>query len=396
MDTIEPSPFLDVLRAAKAVEARGDEVLYLSMGEPDFATPTHICDAAVDAIRTGQTRYTAMDGTPALKAAIANKLERDNNLSYAPDEITVTLGGTQGIFNAMLATVGPGDEVILPAPYFPPYVSAITLAGGTPVIVETNEADQFTLAAARLDEAITDRTRWLILNSPSNPAGATLTADQLGEIADVVRRHRHVAVFSDDIYESVTYGEEPFKNLVNVAPDLRDRTVILNGVSKAYAMTGWRVGYLAGPAPLIEATSQISATSTFTPCSITQAGAVEALNASQELLDIQLAMYSTRRDLLVDRLTAIDRITLSRPNGAFYMFPSCNQFFGSTTPSGTTIKTDLDFVHHVLDSVAVATVQGSAFGTPGHFRISYAADTDTLIEAMERLDKACRQLTPQR
>ena len=391
MAAIEPSPFLAVLRAAREVERQGREVLYLSMGEPDFETPEHVREAGVSAIRRGETRYTAMDGTPALKAAIAEKTERDNRLTYVADEITVTLGGTQGIFNGMFATVGPGDEVVLPAPYFQPYLSAIRLAGATPVIVQTREEDDFNLSPEALTAAITTKTRWVILNSPSNPSGAVVGPETLAALADVLRRHPDVLVWSDDIYESIQFHGR-FENIVNVAPDLRDRTVILNGVSKAYAMTGWRVGWLCGPAPLIEAISQVSATQTFTPCSITQAGAVEALTGDQASVAAQCAVYAARAARMTDGLGAIPGLTLAPPRGAFYAFPGCHALMGTTTPGGETVRSDLDLALHVLRHSGVASVGGSAFGTPGHLRLSFAASEDVLDRALDGIASACAAL----
>lgn len=392
MRSIEPSPFLAVLHAARKVEARGKKVLYLSVGEPDFQTPDNIKAAGIRAIERGDTRYTAMDGTAALKEAIRLKLARDNALTYEDAQITVTCGGTQAIFNTMFATVGPGDEVILPAPFFPPYISAIRLAGATPVLIPTREADGFVPKAQDIAATITPRTRWLVLNSPSNPTGSVIGSDELAAIASVVRNHPRVLVFSDDIYESISYNDQPFQNIVNVAPDFKDRTVILNGVSKAYAMTGWRVGYLAGPAPLIAGVSQVSANSTFTPSSISQAAAIEALLGPQERLREQKVAYQSRRDMVLMRLRDIPDLSSATPEGAFYVFVNCQRFFGHHTPEGKVIANDLDFVLHALNSEGLAMLQGSAFGMPGYFRISYATAKSTLTEAMDRLTLACQLL----
>jgi aspartate aminotransferase len=393
MASIDGSPFLAVLRAAKEVEAQGKTVRYLSMGEPDFKTPDHIRQAGIAAIQRGDTGYTAMDGTPQLKSAIAIKMKRDNGLDFAADQITVTLGGTQALFNGMFATTGPGDEVILPAPYFQPYISAIKLAGATPVIVPTREERGFVLTAEDLIPAISDKTRWLILNSPSNPAGTVIEACELVRLAEVLRGHPDIMIWTDDIYESIVFDGRKFENIINLAPDLKDRTVILNGVSKAYAMTGWRVGYLCGPAPVIEAISQVCATQTFAPCSITQAAAAEALTSSQDIVHQRRDAYEARRNLVCDRLRLIPGITIADPKGAFYAFPSCHSFFGKCTPEGNVIETDLDFVLYVLRSQGLATVQGSAFGLPGYFRISFAADEEVLADALDLLRAACANLS---
>jgi aspartate aminotransferase len=393
MASIDGSPFLAVLRAAKEVEAQGKTVRYLSMGEPDFKTPDHIRRAGIAAIERGDTRYTAMDGTAQLKSAIATKMKRDNGLDFAAEQITVTLGGTQALFNGMFATTGPGDEVILPAPYFQPYISAIKLAGATPVIVPTREERGFVLTAEDLIPAISDNTRWLILNSPSNPAGTVIEACELVRLAEVLRGHPDIMIWTDDIYESIIFDGRKFENIINLAPDLKDRTVILNGVSKAYAMTGWRVGYLCGPAPVIEAISQVSATQTFTPCSITQAAAAEALTSSQDIVHKRRDAYEARRNLVCDRLRRIPGITIADPKGAFYAFPSCHSFFGKCTPEGKVIETDRDFVLYVLRSQGLATVQGSAFGLPGYFRISFAADEQVLADALDLLRAACANLS---
>jgi aspartate aminotransferase len=392
MRTLEPSPFLAVLQAARKVEAQGRNVIYLSMGEPDFATPEHVKQAGIQAIQSGETRYTAMDGTVQLKDAIARKLLRDNGLTYQRSQITVTAGGTQAIFNTMLATVGPEDEVILPAPYFQPYVSAILLCGATPMIVPTRENDGFVPRAEHIAKVLTGKTRWLVLNSPSNPAGAVIGRKELEDIAALLRQHPDVLVFSDDIYESIYYGEEPFCNLVNVAPDLADRTLILNGISKAYAMTGWRIGYLAGPEPLVAAVSQVTATSTFTASSIAQAAAVEALNGTQESLATQNAAYRNRRDLLVRKVNQIHGLHCRNPEGAFYLFINCSHFLGKRTPAGDLIGDDLGFVLHLLEHSGLAGVQGSAFGMPGFIRMAYAASEQTLNDAVERLAHACAAL----
>lgn len=392
MDSVEASPFLAVLQAARAVESRGRHVIYLSMGEPDFPTPANVKSAGIAAIEQDQTRYTAMDGMPELKDAICRKLLRDNALHYERNEVTVTPGGTQAIFNVMFATVGPGDEVVLPAPFFQPYIAAIRLAGAEPKIIATREADGFVPRAADIAAAITERTRWVVLNSPSNPAGAVLEEPELSAIAGVIREHSRVLVLSDDIYESIVFDDRPFRNIVNVCADFRERTVILNGVSKAYAMTGWRLGYLAGPADIIGGVSQVTANTSFTSSSIAQAAAVEALDGSQEIVARQTQAYERRRDAVVKWLGAIPGLTCAVPKGAFYLFINCTHFIGKHTVEGKLIASDQDFVLHVLNAVGVALVPGSAFGMPGYVRISYAAAESVLEEAFRRLAAACEQL----
>ena len=391
MRGLEPSPFLAVLQAAREVEARGQHVIYLSTGEPDFPTPEHAKQAGIDAIEKGQTRYTAMDGAPQLKDAICRKLLRDNQLAYERSQVTVTAGGTQAIFNTMMASVGPGDEVVLPAPFFQPYASAVRMAGAMPVIAATREDQGFVPQVDDIEKLLTPRTRWLVLNSPSNPAGAVIGHHALKAMADLLRQHPEVLVFSDDIYESIYFGDEPFQNIVNVAPDFAERTLILNGISKAYSMTGWRVGYLAGPAPVISAVSQVTAASTFTASSISQAAAVAALDGPQDSLPAQNSAYRSRRDLVVQMVTKIPGLSCTTPNGAFYLFVNCSKFFGRRTPEGKLIGGDQDFVLHLLD-FGLAAVPGSAFGTPGYFRIAFAATEATLRSAVDRLASACAAL----
>ncbi len=392
MGIIQPSPFRLVQQAAKDVEESGREVLYLSIGEPDFDTPDNIKDAAIDAIRRGDTKYTASDGTPQIKNAIRRKFLRDNSLDYAAEDITVTMGGVQAIFNTLLATVGPGDEVILPAPFFSPYSSAIGLTGATPVFLKTKEEDGFVPQPRDIEALITERSRWLVLNSPSNPSGAIIDDETLRAIADVVRPHPRLLVFSDDMYETIRFGNKPFKNIINVAPDFRDRTVILNGVSKAYAMTGWRMAYLAGPRELIAAVIRVSNSSAFAPNSISQAAAAEALSGSQEQTRVRSDAYEKRRNILLALLGQIPNLSFTRPDGTFFMLVNCQHFFGKRSSDGRLIENDVDFVLHALESQAVAFMPGSAFGMPGYFRISFAASEATLRAAMGRLKSLCETL----
>lgn len=392
MGAIEESPFLAVIRAVQKVERSGRQVHDLSRGEPDSETPEIVKLAGIEAIETGNTRYTAMDGTEALQAAIAAKMLRDNDLNYGPNQITVTAGGTQAIFNAMMATVGPGDEVILPAPFFPPYLSAIRLAGATPVLVETFPETSFALTAAALEKALTPKTRWVVLISPCNPSGSVIEADELTAIAEVLRGYPDVMVWSDDIYESIIYDGRKFRNIINVAPDFFDRTVILNGVSKAYSMTGWRLGYLCGPAPLIEAATQVAANSTFSVNAISQAAAVVALTADQGTIDEQCREYQARRDIVYEGLAAIPSMSIVRPKGSFYAFPGCQGFMGKSAPNGRKLETDLDFVLYILETAGVALLPGSAFGLAGYARFSFAANQTVLRDAVTRIASACTEL----
>ncbi|MFT4439075.1 pyridoxal phosphate-dependent aminotransferase [Caballeronia sp. 15715] len=392
MGRLEPSPFYIIQSAAAEIERNGIEVLYLSIGEPDFDTPHRIKNAAVEAIVRGDTKYTASDGTKQLKKAIQLKFSRDNGLSYADNEITVTMGGVQAIFNTFMATVSAGDEVILPAPYFSPYASAISLSGATAVLLKTQERHGFIPQPEEIEALITSRTRWLVLNSPSNPSGAVISSEMLQEIAEVVRRHPRLLVFSDDMYETIRFDDRPFANIVNAVPDFRGRTVILNGVSKAYAMTGWRMAYLAGPKELISGISQVSATSAFAPNSISQAAAVEALSGPQEKTRAQSDAYEKRRDILLAGLSKIAGLTFTRPAGAFFVLVNCQQFFGKRTAAGRIIENDVDFVLHCLRSESVAFMPGSGFGMPGYFRISFAASEPVLYEALKRIQNICSDL----
>ncbi|NBB82495.1 MAG: aspartate transaminase [Alphaproteobacteria bacterium] len=390
---VKPSPTIAVTTKARELKAAGKDVIGLGAGEPDFDTPDNVKDAAIKAIREGQTKYTAVDGTPELKAAIADKFARENGLTYAADQITVGTGGKQVLFNALMATLNPGDEVIIPAPYWVSYPDMVLLCGGEPKVVECPENNRFKLLPEDLEAAIGPNTKWLILNSPSNPTGAGYTRDELAALADVLRRHPQVWVMTDDMYEHLVYDGFAFTTPAQVAPDLYDRTLTVNGVSKAYAMTGWRIGYAGGPKELIKAMAKVQSQSTSNPSSISQAAAVEALSGTQDYIAERNAVFRERRDLVVAMLNEAPGITCQTPEGAFYVFPGCAGTIGKTTPDGKTIETDEDFVTYLLESVGVAVVQGSAFGLAPFFRISYATSTEALTEACTRIQKACAALS---
>ncbi len=364
----------------------------LGAGEPDFDTPDTIKEAAIAAIRAGDTKYTPVDGTPALKKAIIAKFKRENGLDYTADQINVGVGGKQVLYNAFVATLNPGDEVIIPAPYWVSYPDMVELAEGTPVAVAGPADKGFKLQPADLEAAITAKTKWLILNSPSNPSGAAYTRAELKALTDVLMRHPHVWVMTDDIYEHLVYDGFEFTTPAQVEPGLYDRTLTINGVSKAYAMTGWRIGYAGGPKPLIKAMAMVQSQSTSNPASISQAAAVEALNGPQGFIKERGDIFRKRRDLVVAMLNEAPGIECHKPEGAFYVYPSCAGTIGKTTPAGKVIKTDDDFVTYILEAEGVAAVQGSAFGMSPFFRISYATSTEVLTEACARIKKACLAL----
>jgi aspartate aminotransferase len=389
---IKPSPTIAVTQKARELQAAGRDVIGLGAGEPDFDTPDNIKEAAYRAIREGQTKYTAVDGTPELKAAIRAKFKRENGLDYALDQITVSNGGKQVLYNAFMATLNPGDEVIVPAPYWVSYPDMAVLAEGTPVFVECPQADGFKLRPEGLERAITARTRWLVLNSPSTPTGAAYTADELKALAAVLRRHPHVLIMVDDMYEHLAYDGFAFTTIAQVAPDLYDRTLTVNGVSKSYAMTGWRIGYAGGPKALIKAMGAMQSQTTSNPSSVSQAAAVEALNGPQDFIRERALVFKDRRDLVVSMLNQASGITCHRPEGAFYVYPSCAGTIGKTTPGGQVLKTDDDFATYLLESEGVAVVQGAAFGLSPFFRISYATSTTLLEDACARIQRACAAL----
>jgi aspartate aminotransferase len=392
LNRIQPSATIAISNKAMALKAEGRDIISLSAGEPDFDTPDNIKEAAIAAIRRGETKYTAVDGLPELKKAVSAKFKRENGLDYKPSQVTVGTGGKQVLFNALLATVNPGDEVVIPAPYWVSYPDIVMLAGGKPVIVPTTEEHGFKLQAEDLERAITPRTKWFIFNSPSNPSGAAYTRDELKKVTDVLVRHPHVWVLTDDMYEHLVYDDFKFTTPAQVEPSLYERTLTMNGVSKAYCMTGWRIGYGAAPEALIKAMSKLQSQSTSNPSSIAQWAAVEALNGPQDFIAKNNAVFKERRDLVVSMLNQTKGLSCPTPEGAFYVYPSCAGSIGRKAPSGNTIKTDEDFVTELLAAEGVAAVHGAAFGTSPFFRISYATATETLEDACRRIQRFCGNL----
>ena len=389
---VKPSATLAASARARELKRQGRDVIGLGSGEPDFDTPDNVKEAAIAAIRRGETKYTDVDGIPELKAAVAAKFARDNGLTYGTDQIHVAPGGKTVIYNALLATLSPGDEVIVPAPYWVSYPDMVLLAGGEPVTVVGHEADGFKLKPAALEAAITARTKWLILNSPSNPTGAAYTRAELEALAEVLRRHPHVWVLTDDMYEHLIYGDFDFVTLAQVAPDLADRTLTVNGVSKAYAMTGWRIGYAGGPKPLIDLMRKVAGQTTTNPASISQWAAVEALNGPQDFIEERAKHFERRRALVVSMLNQAAGVRCATPEGAFYVYPSIEGLIGRKTAAGATIDSDDAFVAELLDAEGVAVVQGSAFGLSPYFRVSYATSEDVLEEACRRIQRFCGSL----
>ena len=391
LSRIKPSPTIAVTQKARELKAQGKDVISLGSGEPDFDTPDNVKEAAIKAIQEGQTKYTAVDGTAELKDAIVKKFKRENNLTYTANQITVGAGGKQVIYNAILATVNPGEEVIIPAPYWVSYPDIVLLAGGVPKVIECDETTDFKITPSQIEENINDKTKWIILNSPSNPTGASYSSSELEKIADVLKKYPKVLIMSDDIYEHVTYDNFVFSTIAQY-PEMLSRTLTVNGVSKAYAMTGWRIGYAAGPEDLIKGIAKIQSQSTTNPSSISQAAAVEALNGNQDFIKTRANAFKDRRDFVVKSLNAIDGLTCFNPNGAFYVFPSCKGCLHKKDPHGKPINTDTDFVTSLLENTGVAVVQGSAFGLDGYFRISYATSMDNLKKAMSKIKEFCSQL----
>jgi aspartate aminotransferase len=392
LNRIQPSATIAISTKAMTLKAEGRDVIGLAAGEPDFDTPQNIKDAAIKAIQAGKTKYTAVDGIPELKKAIVDKFKRENGLDYKPSQVSVGTGGKQVLFNALMATVNPGDEVIVPAPYWVSYPDIVMLAGGKPVFVEGRLENGFKLQAADLEKAITPKTKWLILNSPSNPSGAAYSRAELKALTDVLVKHPHVWVLSDDMYEHLVYDDFEFTTPAQVEPKLYDRTLTMNGVSKSYCMTGWRIGYGAGPEPLIKAMAKLQSQSTSNPSSIAQWAAVEALNGPQGFIGENNKVFKQRRDLVVAMLNQAKGISCPTPEGAFYVYPSCQGAIGKTAPSGNVIKTDEDFVTELLAAEGVAAVHGAAFGMSPFFRISYATATDVLEDACKRIQRFCGNL----
>jgi len=389
---IKPSPTIAVTQKARELKASGKDIIGLGAGEPDFDTPDNIKQAAIKAIKDGDTKYTAVDGTPSLKKAIVGKFKRENNLEYQIDQITVGAGGKHVIYNAMMATLNEGDEVIVPAPYWVSYPDMVLLAGGNPVILECNEKQGFKINPSELEKSITKKTKWIILNSPSNPTGACYSEKDIRKIAKVLEKYPHVYILSDDIYEHVTYEGFKFFTIGQIE-SLKNRVLTMNGVSKAYSMTGWRIGYAAGPIEIIKAIAKIQSQSTTNPSSISQAAAVEALNGSQDFIKERAIAFQERRDFVVNSLNKIKGIECLNPDGAFYVFPSCKGLIGKKDLGGKIFKTDTDFVQSLLENSGIAVVQGSAFGLEGFFRISYATSMENLKKAMEKIKSFCLSLT---
>ena len=388
---IKPSPTIAVTQKARELKASGKDVIGLGAGEPDFDTPDNIKEAAIKAIKDGDTKYTAVDGTLALKEAIVNKFKRENNLEYTTDQITVGAGGKHVIYNLMMATLNKGDEVLIPAPYWVSYPDITLLAGATPIAVECPEDQDFKITAKDLESKITNNTKWLILNSPSNPTGSTYSEQEIKNLSQVLKRNPHVNILSDDIYEHITYGGFKFFTIAQI-PELKNRVVTMNGVSKSYAMTGWRIGYAAGPKEIIKAIAKIQSQSTTNPSSISQAAAVEALNGNQDFIPIRAKAFEERRDFVVNSLNSIDGINCLKPDGAFYVFPSCKDLIGKKDINGKKIENDSDFVQSLLENNGIAVVQGSAFGLEGYFRISYATSMENLEKALKNISNFCESL----
>jgi len=392
LSCIKPSPTLSLMKQAQEMRAKGQDVLILAAGEPDFFTPDWIATAAKGAIDAHKTKYTDVVGTPALRKAICEKFEKENNLHYTPDQVIVSTGGKQVIFNAFLATLDAGDEVIIPAPFWVSYPDMALLAEGKPVLIACPEEEGFKLTPKRLRDAITPRTKWLVLNSPSNPTGAIYSKEELIALGEVLLEHPHVLTLCDDIYEHIQYTGRPFETLASVEPGLKDRVLTLNGVSKAYAMTGWRIGFAGGPLPLIKAMGMIQSQSTSNPCSIAQEAALAALLGPKEFLGDFRASFQGRRDETVRAIETCDGLTCAAPEGAFYLYVGCKGLLGKTTPGGVTLQTDAQVCQYFLEEALVAAVAGEAFGLSPYFRISYATDIKTLMEACRRLDEAIKKL----
>ena len=383
VQNIKPSPTLAVTNRAAELRAAGKDIIGLGAGEPDFDTPKHIKDAAIEALNKGFTKYTAVDGTPSLKRAIIDKFQRDNGLSYQPNQILVSCGGKQSFFNMALALLNADDEVVIPAPYWVSYPDMVRIAEGTPVIVETEQSNRFKMTASQLDAAITAKTKLVVLNSPSNPSGVAYTEAELKELAAVLLKYPNVLIATDDMYEHILWAEGGFHNILTVCPELYDRTVVMNGVSKAYSMTGWRIGYIAGPEILVKAMKKIQSQSTSNPTSISQYAAEAALNGSQDCVKEMVKAFKQRHDYVIAKLNSIEGVTCIPSDGTFYAFPN---FAGAMQKLG--FKSDIDFAEHLLNNAGVALVPGSAFGTPNCLRLSFATGMDILEDALRRIKKA--------
>ena len=393
MSLIKPSPTMAVTKLAAEMKAAGKDVIGLGAGEPDFDTPDHIKNAAIKAIKNGETKYTAVDGTPALKKAIVKKFSKDNNIEYNTDEVIVSVGGKQVLYNALMSSINPGDEVIIPAPYWVSYPDMVALAGGIPIIVEGKESNNFKVLPDDIKNKISDKTKWIIINSPSNPTGSSYTKNELEDLGNLLLNYANIFIMSDDIYEKIIYDDFKFYSLAEVVPRLKDRILTVNGVSKAYAMTGWRIGYAGGPKDLISSMSKLQSQSTSNPSSISQAAALAALEGPEEFLTERNDKFRIRRDIVVEMLNNCKGLSCLKPSGAFYVYPSCSGIIGKSTSNGKVIENSIDFSSYLLESEGVAVVPGSAFGADPFFRISYATTDSILEEACKRIKKACEQLS---
>jgi len=389
---IKPSLTVSINVKANVLRAEGRDVLVLAAGEPDFDTPQNICQAAIKAMNEGQTRYVPGKGTPALQQAIVDKFKRDNNLSYNLDEIMVGVGGKHIIYNAMMATLNPEDEVIIPAPFWVSYPDIVMLAEGKPIIVKCDASQDFKITPEQLENNITNKTKWLMLNSPSNPTGAVYSFNELKSLSEILLKYPNVLVLTDDIYEKIIYDDSVFSTIASVEPKMQERTLTLNGVSKAYCMTGWRLGYCGGPREIIAGMNKIQSQSTTSTSSISMAASVEALTGDQEFINLHNIQFKKRRDMVVENLNRIDGINCSIPPGAFYVYPCCEGIIGKKTSFGNTINNDEDFMNYLLESEGVAGVHGRAFGLSPYFRLSYATDEKTLTDACNRIERACKNL----
>jgi aspartate aminotransferase len=393
LDVIKPSPTIAVSTKAKELKAEGKDVIGLGSGEPDFDTALNVKKAAIDAINRGETKYTAVDGIPELKKAIQDKFQRDNGISYELSEISVGTGGKQVLYNALMASVNDGDEVIIPAPFWVSYPDIVLLSGGVPVLVECGLDDNFKINAQKLEKAITPKTKWLILNSPSNPTGMGYSEQELLDLIEVLKRHEHVNILSDDIYEHLTYDDYKFNTILTLAPEFKERVLTMNGVSKAYSMTGWRIGYAGGPKTLIKAMAKLQSQSTSNPCSIAQYAALEALNGPQDYIEDWKISFCERRDFVLSEFNKIPGVKAIKPQGAFYIFASIEGLLGKKTKSGKTIKNCNDFAAYLLEDYLVALVPGIAFGLENFFRVSYATSMEALEKASERISEAVKNLS---
>jgi aspartate aminotransferase len=392
LSAVKASPTLALTQKAQELKRQGKDIINLAAGEPDFPTPSWVCDAAIRAIQNQETKYTAVGGTPELKQAISNKFARDNNLNYSPSEIIASTGGKQVIFNAFLATLNPGDEVIIPTPCWVSYVDMVLIAEGKPVLVQCPQAQDFKLQPQQLTAAITEKTKWIILNAPSNPTGMMFSYDELWQLAQVILRHPHVMVLSDDIYEHILFEGKRFNTLADVEPLLKGRLLTVNGVSKAYSMTGWRIGFAGGPASLVKSMTDLQSHSTSNPCAIAQAAAIAALNGPQDFMKTWQREFETRGHLVVEALNRLPGLSCLTPDGAFYAFPNCLEILGRRTPQGDRLNTDLDLCNYLLDTAGIAVVPGTAFECPGYFRLSYVSEQETLRKALNRLETAFKAL----